>query len=125
MKKLVSLGALVGVAVLVSGCGPNPSLYRKMFYPVNKIVKSGPVFQIQIDGPTEANVGDVLEITATAVDENNREVTADINWEVDDSFELISEEGNTAKVEAVSSGLSFINAETEEESGTLGIQVKE
>lgn len=125
MKKLLSLVLFAGVAVLVSGCGPNPALYRKMFFPVNRVVKPGPVFQVQVEGPTEVDMGEVFEVSAKAVDENNREVKADIEWKPDDSFEVVEVEGTKATLEAVSSGLSFINAETEEESGTLGVQIGE
>ncbi len=124
MKKIVSLVALSGVVALISGCGPNPALYRKMFFPVNRIVKSGPVFQVQLDGPSSVFEGEVFEVTARTVDENNREVKADISWNIDDSFEMVDDAGNTVTLEALSTGLSFINATAAEEIGTLGIQVE-
>ncbi|MEA3506724.1 MAG: hypothetical protein U9R36_04455, partial [Elusimicrobiota bacterium] len=103
MKKVLGI-ITIGAAIFVAGCGPNPSLYRKMFFPVNKIVKAGPIHLIKVDGPSSVSVGETFEVSAEALDINGRKVSTDYTWKADDNFELMETKGDTIKAKAIAAG---------------------
>jgi hypothetical protein len=130
MKKLLSLSAMAAVVVFVAGCGPNPKLYRKMFFPVNKIVKAGPVFYLDIldeEGVSnpKLTVGESVVLVATAVDINRRDVKGlEYIWECDaDDGKLSATEGEsvTFTLQKKPSVNTFVEAKTEGKKGLISI----
>ena len=124
----VMIAGMVGMALLV-GCAANPALYRKVPFPVKKIIKAGPIAAITIKAKPAGKVavGQSVVLTATAQDENGREVTgAEFTWKSDAEGKLSATKGKSVTFTMVKKPTvaCYVSAKANGEEGMIAIEGK-
>jgi protocatechuate 3,4-dioxygenase beta subunit len=129
-KKIVVFVCLAVAVALVAGCAANPALYRKVPFPVGKIIKAGPVFQVRIKAEPAVSklaIGQSVVLTATAVDENSRKVTgAEFTWKCDSEGKLSATAGKSVTFTLLTKPdvACFVTAKSNGEEGIISIEGK-
>ena len=128
-KKIVAFVCLAVAVALVAGCAANPALYRKMPFPVRKVIKAGPVFLITISAEPKGKVavGQSVVLTATGEDENARKVAVkEFTWKCDSEGKLSATTGKSVTFTLLTKPdvACFVSATANGEEGIIHIEGK-